>query len=79
MIQEFYCTNTREYTNIPSCWGELVFDSPRLQEGIFVYTYTVLVFDVSCIVQFYECITLVRLYNKANIKKADERADGKQG
>ena len=38
MIQEFYFTNTREYTNIPSCRGKLVFDSFRLQEGIFVYT-----------------------------------------
>ena len=38
MIQEFYCTNTREYTTIPSCRGKLVFDSSRLQEGIFVYT-----------------------------------------
>ena len=38
MIQVFYCSNTRGYTNIPSCRGELVFDSPRLQEGIFVYT-----------------------------------------
>ena len=39
MIQEFYCTNIiREYTNIPSCSGKLVFDSSRLQEGIFVYT-----------------------------------------
>ena len=38
MIQVFYCTNTREYTNIRSCRGELVFDSSRLQEGIFVYT-----------------------------------------
>ena len=32
-------TNTREYTNIPSCRGKLVFYSSRLQEGIFfVYT-----------------------------------------
>ena len=38
MIQEFYCTRTRDYTNIPSCSGKLVFDSSRLQEGIFVYT-----------------------------------------
>ena len=38
MIQELYYTNTREYTNIPSCWGKLVFDSSRLQEGIFVCT-----------------------------------------
>ena len=38
MIQVFLCTNTREYTNIPSCRGKLVFDSSRLQEGIFVYT-----------------------------------------
>ena len=38
MIQEFYCTNTCEYTNIPSCRGNLVFDSSGLQEGIFVYT-----------------------------------------
>ena len=38
MIQEFYCTNTREYTSIPSCRGKLVFDSSRLQEGTFVYT-----------------------------------------
>ena len=38
MIQAFYCTNTREYTNIPSCCGKLVFDSSRLQEGLFVYT-----------------------------------------
>ena len=37
-IQEFYCTNTQEYTNIPSCRGKFVFDSHRLQEGIFVYT-----------------------------------------
>ena len=29
-----YC----EYTNIPSSSGKLVFDSSRLQEGIFVYT-----------------------------------------
>ena len=49
MIQEFYCTNTREYTNIPSCRRKLVFDMSRLQERIFVYT-------------------LVKLYNKANIK-----------
>ena len=38
MIQVFYCTNTHEYTNIPSCRGKLVFDSSRLQEVIFVYT-----------------------------------------
>ena len=38
MIQVFYCTNTREYTNIPSCKRKLVFDSSRLQEGIVVYT-----------------------------------------
>ena len=38
MIQEFYCRNTRAYTNIPSCSWKLVFDSSRLQEGIFVYT-----------------------------------------
>ena len=38
MIQEFYCTNTHEYTNIPSCRGKLVFNSSRLQEEIFVYT-----------------------------------------
>ena len=34
----FYCTNTREHTNIPSWRGKLVFDSSRLQEGIFLYT-----------------------------------------
>ena len=33
MIQEFYRTNTREYTNIPFCSGQLVFDSFRLQVG----------------------------------------------
>ena len=38
MIQEFYCTNTREYTNIPSCSMKLVFDSSLLQEGIFLST-----------------------------------------
>ena len=38
MIQEFYCTNTHEYTNIPSCREKLVFDPYRLQEGIFVFT-----------------------------------------
>ena len=38
IIQEFYCTNTREYTNIPSCRGKLVFESSCLQEGIFLYT-----------------------------------------
>ena len=38
MIQVCYCTNTREYTSIPSCRGKLVLDSSRLQEGIFVYT-----------------------------------------
>ena len=38
MIQELYCTNACEYTNIPSCRGELVFDLSRLQVGIFVYT-----------------------------------------
>ena len=37
-IKECYCSNTREYTYIPSCWGKLVFDSSRLQEGFFVYT-----------------------------------------
>ena len=37
MKQVFYCTKTRENTNIPSFRGELVFDSSRLQEGIFVY------------------------------------------
>ena len=35
---KFYCTNTPEHTNIPSCSGKLVFDSSRPQEGIFVYT-----------------------------------------
>ena len=38
MIQEFSCTNTCEYTSIPSCSGKLVLDSSRLKEGIFVYT-----------------------------------------
>ena len=38
MVQEFYCTNTREYINIPPCSGKLVFDFSRLQEGIFVYS-----------------------------------------
>ena len=38
MIQVFNCTNTPEYTSIPSCRGKLVFDSPRLQEEIFVYS-----------------------------------------
>ena len=37
IMQEFYCTNTRDYTNIPSCSEKLVFDSCRPQEGIFVY------------------------------------------
>ena len=37
VIQEFYCTNTREYTNIPLVGGNSTFDSSRLQEGIFVY------------------------------------------
>ena len=37
MIQEFYCTNTPEYINIPSCSEKLVCDSSLLQEGIFVY------------------------------------------
>ena len=36
---KIYCTNTRDYTNIPSCGGKFVFDSSRLQEGIFVYTF----------------------------------------
>ena len=36
MVQEFNCTNTCEYTNIPSCREKLVFDSYRLQERIFV-------------------------------------------
>ena len=40
MIKTFYYTNTREYTNIPSCRWKLVFDSSRLQKGIFVYTCT---------------------------------------
>ena len=34
----FYCVNTREYTNIPSCSGKLIFNSSRLQEGGFVNT-----------------------------------------
>ena len=38
MIQEFYCTNTCEYTNIPSRRGKLVFDLSRLQEEMFVFT-----------------------------------------
>ena len=38
MIQVFYCTNTRENTNISSCSGKLVFDSSLLQERIFIYT-----------------------------------------
>ena len=38
MIQEFYCTNTHEYTNFPSCRGKLIIDWSRLQEGIIVYT-----------------------------------------
>ena len=38
IIQELHCTNFREFTYVPSCRGKLVFDSSRLQEGIFVYT-----------------------------------------
>ena len=38
IIQEFYCTNTCEYTNIASCRGKVVLDSSRLKEEIFVYT-----------------------------------------
>ena len=38
MIQEFYCKNTCEYTNIPSCRAKVFFDSSCLKEGIFVYT-----------------------------------------
>ena len=37
MIPELYCTNTREYTIISSCFVKFVFDSSRLQEVIFVY------------------------------------------
>ena len=33
MIQEFYCTNTHEYTNIPSYSGKLVSDSSHPQGG----------------------------------------------
>ena len=33
MIQVFNCTNTREYTNIPSCMGKLVSNSSCLEEG----------------------------------------------
>ena len=38
IIQVFYCTNTREYTNIRSCRERLVFDALRPQERIFVQT-----------------------------------------
>ena len=38
MEQEFVCSNTREYINIPPCSGKLVVDFSRLQEGIFVYS-----------------------------------------
>ena len=37
MIQVFYYTNTREYTNIRSCRGKFVFDSSRLEEQMFVH------------------------------------------
>ena len=33
IIQEFHCTNTRDYINIPSCSEKVC-----LQEGIFVYS-----------------------------------------
>ena len=40
MIQVFYCTSTREYTNIPSCRGEtrlrLV---PHKRGNICIYTH----------------------------------------
>ena len=57
MIIEFYCTNTREYTNIPSCREKLVFDSSRLQEGIFISISFFLSILVSLILEHYtrEC------------------------
>ena len=54
MIQAFYCTNNREYTNIPSCRGKLVFDTSRLQEGIFVYT-LVKLYNKANITNMYVC------------------------
>ena len=41
MIQEFYCTNTREYTNIPSCTnvaGNCLRLVPSTRGNICMYT-----------------------------------------
>ena len=57
VIQEFYCTNTREYTNISSYRGKLVSDSPRLQEGLFVFT----------LVNLYNKATVVPTKNDADV------------
>ena len=35
-LKDAYCTNTREYTNIPSCSGKIVFAWSRLQEEILI-------------------------------------------
>ena len=56
-VQVFYCTNTREYTNIRSCRGKLVLNLSSLQERIFVYTLVNCTINVS---QYY-CIFLYSL------------------
>ena len=73
MIIEFYCTNTREYTNIPSCREKLVFDSSRLQEGIFLSISFFLSILVSLILEHYtrerEFGNFDEIKNKNNTKK----------
>ena len=74
MIQEFYCTNTCEYTNIHSCSRKLVFDSSPLQEGTFVYTLVKLYIKVILYTVFLYS-TGMHVYNKM-IKDHGERAAG---
>ena len=62
VIQKFYCINTREYTNIPSCRGKLVFGSLRLQEGIIVYTLVKLYNKVNLYFLKYKLISILYIY-----------------
>ena len=68
MIQVFYCTNTREYTNIPSCRGKLVLDLSRLEEGIFVYTLVKLYNKANLFIKKYKCTCKANVLNFNELK-----------
>ena len=65
MIQVFYCTNTREYTNIPSCRGKLVSDSSHLHSSLINITDKVELIATEFLQQSGDCLGYLEQHSKS--------------